>query len=336
MKIGGLLVPVALTMACCTSSPPTTSTQAKSPPARGYPVMVGLGTNPGVLLFSGETAPPRAGGYDLGDIWLWRASKGWTRKTGLGQKYGFAFYDPKAERVVVLVTEYGKFVALSENWTYDPLNDSWQQRAPEQRPDFPNGTTAALDSESDRVIAFDGDTWAYDPAANSWRQMHPKESPAFGAWSVLAYADKHDRLILLGGQGRGDLTDVWMYDFNHDTWTETHTASGPTGRMYAGVAYDARTDRLILFGGCGLSAPICRSSEPGPPAALSDTWSYDLNTNTWSELKPKASPSGRARHAMAYDSETGNIVMFGGGNDPFHFKSDTWIFDPSTNNWSKA
>jgi N-acetylneuraminic acid mutarotase len=346
MKTAVLVVAVVLTMACSTSSQPNTSAPAKLPPARGYHYMVGLGTNPGILLFSGETAPPRFGGYDLGDVWLWRTGGGWTQKSGLGQKYGcpvlapatrpcrssdFACYDPKAGRMVVLATDAGQDAPLAENWTYDPLNDAWHQRAVDQRPEFPNGTTAALDNESDRVIAFDGETWAYDPAANAWLQMHPKNSPQFGSFSAFVYDEKQDRLILLGGEFRGPLRDVWTYDFNHDAWTEADAGSGPSGRLYTAVAYDARSGSVILFGGIG-SNPLLVSSEP----PLNDTWSYDLRTNKWTELKPKTSPPARGRHAMAFDSESGKIVMFGGGVDPRNFKNDTWIFDPSTSNWTKA
>ena len=339
MKKAALLVAVALTMACSTSSQPLTSTEAKSPPARGYHNLISLGPSPGVLLFGGDTAPPRVG-HVLGDVWQWRSDQGWTEKTGIGQKDGYAFYERNAQRVVVLVFETGgpcgapgtssvcstprAFAPLLENWTYYPAKDSWTQRDTDQRPDFQNGSAAAFDTESGRLIVFGGETWAYDPAVNSWAKMAPKRQPDFGAYAVLAYAAKQDRVILLGGEDRGDLSDIWMYDFNHDTWTEAHATPGPTARMYATAAYDARANRLILFGGLGSGG------------ALSDTWSYDLNTNAWLELKPKTSPSGRARHAMAYESETGNVVMFGGGDDPFHFKNDTWIYDPATNNWSEA
>ena len=329
MRIAGVLIVLAMTVACSTSSQSNVATATMSPPARGYHFMVGLGTNPGILLFSGETAPPRAGGYDLGDVWLWRAGKGWTQKAGLGQKWGFACYDPKAGRMVVLVAETGKFEPLSENWTYDPQKDSWQQRALDQRPDFPNGTAAALDSKADRLIAFDGDTWAYDPAANSWRQMHPKNSPEFGVWSAFVYDETQDRLILLGGEGRGPLSHVWTYDFNHDAWTEADAGSGPSARMYAAVAYDARSGRVILFGGAILLQGIIE----GQPQ--NDTWSYDLLANKWTELKPLTSPPARSRHSMAFDSESGKIVMFGGGPAPRQFQRDTWIFDPATSNWLK-
>ena len=330
---------IILTMACSISPQPNTPATAEAPPSRGYHFMLGLGSDPGVLLFSGSTAPPRRGGFDLGDVWLWRNGRGWTQKTGLGQKYGcpvlvpatrpcrssdFASYDPKTGQMVVLATDAGQDAPLAENWTYDLRNDSWQQRALDKRPEFLNGTAAALDTESHRLIAFTGETWAYDPAANSWQQMHPKNSPMFGAFSAFVYDEKDDRLILLGGEDRGSLSDVWAYDFNHDLWTESDAGSGPSARLYTAVAYDARFGRLILFAGMSPS-----------DHALNDTWSYDPATNRWVQLKPQTSPPARGRHAMAFDSESGHIVMFSGGVDPLNYRRDSWIFDLGTNNWSK-
>jgi hypothetical protein len=334
---------MTIAMSCGLSSPgqPSASGDSKLPPARGYHFMVGLGNDPGVLLFSGSTAPPRRGGYDLGDVWLWRNGRGWTQKTGLGQKYGcpvlvpatrpcrssdFASYDPKTGQMVVLATDAGQAAPLAENWTYDVRNDSWQQRALDKRPEFLNGTVAALDTESRRLIAFNGETWAYDPAANSWQQMHPKTSPMFGAFAAFVYDERDDRLILLGGEDRGSLSDVWAYDFNHDSWTASDTGSGPSARLYTAVAYDPRSGRVVLFAGM----------TPSDDRALNDTWSYDPATNRWTELRPHTSPPARGRHAMAFDSESGHIVMFSGGEDPLSYQRDTWIFDPGTNNWARG
>ncbi len=297
---------------------------AKGPMARGYHNVIGLGSSPGVLLYGGETTSPRAGGHLLGDVWVWRSGSGWSERSGLGQKDGFVFYEPKAGKVMDLVFDAGKFEPLSERWTYDPMSDSWQEQTLDKRPDFPNGAVAAFDSESNRLIVFGDGTWSYDPVANSWQQMQPKVSPAFGTWSVFVYDARADRVVLLGGENRGNLSDVWTYDFNHDTWTESVASSGPSARMYAAAAYDPRSGHVILFGGLASDSPV------------NDTWSYDLASNSWTHLTPKTSPPKRGRHAMAYERESGKIVMFGGGTSPLDFQRDTWTYDPAQNEWSRS
>ena len=83
------------------------------------------------------------------------------------------------------------------------------------------------------------------------------------------------------------------------------------------MAYNAVTETVILFGGSG---------EGG---ALGDTWEWDGQTKTWTELFPAASPSPRALNSMAYDPTIGYIVLFGGiaGDKAL---DDTWIWSGST------
>ncbi len=40
------------------------------------------------------------------------------------------------------------------------------------------------------------------------------------------------------------------------------------------LAYDAESDRVVLFGG------------DANPLISDETWAYDLNTNTWTDLSP--------------------------------------------------
>ena len=54
---------------------------------------------------------------------------------------------------------------------------------------------------------------------------------------------------------------------------------------------------------------------------------------TWTQLSPSGSPPARSYPAMAYDSASGAVVLFGGfGNNGY--LNDTWIFDGTT--WTKV
>ena len=94
------------------------------------------------------------------------------------------------------------------------------------------------------------------------------------------------------------------------------------------MAYDAVSDRVILFGGV--------VSSKGWTAK--DTWSYDLSTNTWQEMKPAPSP-GKGDGPMAYDAESDRMILFGGW-DPTNLAdggafTETWAYDYNTNTWTK-
>ena len=92
------------------------------------------------------------------------------------------------------------------------------------------------------------------------------------------------------------------------------------------MAYDPTSDRIVLFGGA--AGPQDRETP------FADTWTYDYETNTWTELTLQPAPSARGWHAMAYDAPSGMIVLFGGGVDRDHPLADTWVFDPARRVWS--
>jgi hypothetical protein len=198
-------------------------------------------------------------------------------------------------------------------------------------------TSLAYDSESKRVIMFGGqtgdyeelssyndETWAYDAGANKWTEMKPSSGPSKRSALSLAYDTESDRVILYGGglppywSGYG----TWAYDFNLDTWTEM--ADGPTNHLGARLAYDAESDRIILFGGYVVQTGVYKN----------DTWAYDFNSDTWTEMKPKTSPPGRNYHAMTYDTKIDRVLVWGDNSDGPVDKS-MWSYDFNTNTWKE-
>jgi hypothetical protein len=99
-----------------------------------------------------------------------------------------------------------------------------------------------------------------------------------------------------------------------------HPDLRPAPRNFAAIAYDPRVDRVIMFDGKGLG----------------DTWAYDLEADTWSNLSPAEDPGARLNSAMVYDPIAERLVLFGGTRanvaDP---QGDTWAFDVVTNTWTE-
>jgi N-acetylneuraminic acid mutarotase len=188
---------------------------------------------------------------------------------------------------------------------------------------------ATYDAESDRTVllAEDGTTWAYDADADAWRES-AAEAPPSRLWHAMAYDEGSDRVIVFGGTTRSDadLGDTWAYDLNTDTWQEMAPVSSPPPRRYAAMAYDPGTDRIVLFGGV-----TGRQEEP-----LNDTWAYDYDTNTWTAVSPATAPSPRGWHAMAQETGTGTIVLFGGGRTRDEATAETWLFDPLADKWGRS
>jgi len=199
----------------------------------------------------------------------------------------------------------------------------------------------AYDSESDRVILFSGDsgpaalkmysdTWAYDHNENKWKNMKPLLSPEERSGHAMSYDIESDRIILFGAGPRSNVYgfDTWAYDYNSNNWTQMNPAQSPPGRFGHRMVYDSGSDRIILFGGNSNGKLV------------NDTWSYDFNTNTWSEMQPSNNPPARQYHSMAYDAESDRIILFGGGFwdgsmgiDYTKQYDDTWAYDFSSNTW---
>ena len=136
----------------------------------------------------------------------------------------------------------------------------------------------------------------------------------------MAYDTESDRIILFGGVDAsfaGERT-TWAYDFNTDTWTRQ--ATGPSARQGPRMAYDSESDRIILFGG---EATTTRRN-------LNDTWAYDYNTDSWTEMEPSISPPAQWFQAMAYDAESDRVLMWRGSPD-----TGVWAYDFNTNTWTE-
>jgi N-acetylneuraminic acid mutarotase len=92
------------------------------------------------------------------------------------------------------------------------------------------------------------------------------------------------------------------------------------------MVYDPVIKQTILFGGM---------RDVGDTTyLLNDTWVYDYDNNTWTELHPTIAPQQRYGTRMVYNSVEEKIVLFG-GNSFGNLTDDgqLWTFDASTTTW---
>src|SRR6266566_747311 len=235
-------------------------------------------------------------------------------------------YDSRSDHFILFG---GWDVALSnETWSYDLENNSWTRMWPSRSPSAREGQTAVYDSRADRVILFganDGraanrETWSYDFETDTWTNTTTGIAPPGNLYSVVTYDSESDRVILFGGNYFG-ARETWAFDYNANAWTNmtpTETTL-PSARSAHALAYDSRYDRVILFGG--------QASSGGD-----ETWAYDFNANTWTNLKPAIHPSWRYFHAMDFDVKSDRVVMFG-GSAATGINNETWAYDFTSNNW---
>ncbi len=260
--------------------------------------------------------------------------------------YSRMVYDAKSHKVYL----FGGFSTFSfgnmdilDVWAFDTEENTWRLVGQQGSADY---DAFAFDTKSRKVILYqpfvptaDGgcctgevQTWAFDVDTKAWENMKPPGEPPpprFG--SRMAYDAESDVVVLFGGSDlfTGEtLGDTWAFDYESNTWTNLQPQSSPPPRLFHDMVYDEAGDRVVMFGG------------GDGVGELGDTWAYDTNTNTWTELHPATPPSARVYAMLAYEGRTKNIVMYGGVEDSTNWPyeptlDETWVFDLDSVVWTQ-
>lgn len=238
-----------------------------------------------------------------------------------GRSQASVAYDSARDQLVIFGGAKGP--ELDDTWTYDFSTDRWHivsWGTPEW-----SLHGLAYDEPSARTILVAGlgcgdRTWAYDSEADRWTNMKPDRG--YGTLSgrrPVGYDATLDRILCLDGK-------TWTYDFETNTWTDLNVSPpaslGQSGQGGHAMAYDLESNRMILFGGTAAYSDV----------PLAETWSF--SQDAWTRLTPVSSPPARSFHAIAYDTESDRIVIFGGRGNSSTTLGDTWSYDYNTNRWT--
>lgn len=210
---------------------------------------------------------------------------------------------------------------------------AWGQLSPASSPAPTEGAglfsgAMAYDPHTQQLIEFGGATFGCflgcivagtrDWDGNTWTQLSPDDSPPALEWASMAYDPDTQDLVLFGGiTGSGTLSnETWTWDGQN--WTEQTPMLSPSGRAEASMAFDANTNQLVLFGG---------DDGATPNETVNDTWTWDGTTWTQSTGQITDLPSPRASASMAYDTASGQLVLFGGTDNAADTFDDTWTWN---------
>jgi N-acetylneuraminic acid mutarotase/predicted phosphodiesterase len=296
----------------------------------------------------------------LNDTWTYDTNTNtWTEIVTDGPAItGDLVYDSESDRVVFYggAADMSELVEdlRSETWTYDTNTETWEKMVTNVDPPVRARAELVYDSESDMIILLGGvqdgghsthvtldDCWAYDLNNNlwnnvdwDWQERTPASSPGATGDPAMAYDVESDLVIMLGGDLIVDTgmwygyNETWSYEHNTNTWTNMSPSVSPPVRSTTEIVYDVESDIIVLFGG------YAKLYEDPGSRYYNDTWTYDVNTNTWTEMVPAVAPDARRGHSMTYDSKSDRIILFGGYNGT-HRLNDTWTYDYNSNTWSK-
>ncbi|MEW5847636.1 MAG: Ig-like domain-containing protein [Myxococcota bacterium] len=206
------------------------------------------------------------------------------------------------------------------------------------------GLTIGTRSCDGSGFAYCGGTWEWD--GGGWTAARPPDpegdgdpSPRIG--HVMTFHSALGRVLMFGGKdpsGSCDGSDsvfcrsIWLWDGT--SWERVPDgASAPQARLQSALAYDSARNRVVLFGGHTDANVVCT----GGSFICGDTWEWD--GNTWTAITPDdtggdGNPSPRFGHAMVYDEERAQVLLFGGQEtlpinvgESAQYVGDTWAFD---------
>jgi hypothetical protein len=198
------------------------------------------------------------------------------------------------------------------------------------------GPGTVYDPQLQKTIIFGGgtqdgadwdvrdDMWVYHSTFNIWTEINQTVKPSARSGHSMVYDSINHKTILFGGwSGNAGLTsDTWIYDSQTNLWTEVFPNTAPEIRQSYAMYYDPIFQKVILFGGY---------KDPLPH--YNDTWVYNYSNNTWTELYPSTSPSGRYGSKMVYDPINERAILFGGRSTSI--MDDTWIYYYGNNTWTE-
>ncbi len=264
------------------------------------------------------------------------------RKSGPTRMLYATAWDTRRDRMLIFG---GHPLAFNDVWYLDPSVPEWKEIPtgdPMPSPRF--GASAIYDPINDRLVVYGGwtnggtfgDVWALSLSGEpSWTQLSPAgPAPLSRTYHAAVYDPVNHRMVVFGGHYSGGydgpvvfLEDTWTLSLGDSpAWTRV-SGPQPSARNLMSGAYDPIHQRMIIFGGwTGVGY-------------LSDTWSLSLaGTPSWTRLSTSTAPSPRREYALAYDSETDRMVLFGGFTgfslaDPLGRLDDVWQLDGQTNHW---
>lgn len=303
-------------------------TAGATPPARNGHCVAWDPDRKVAVLFGGRDGAP------LGDTWEYDGST-WTQVSASGPAARFdaaMAYDDARQEVVLFGGTDGAN-RLGDTWVWK--NGSWFLRSVSGGPSARSGAMMAFDFGGMAITLVGGDagdplttckdTWKWD--GWSWSQVGSGGMPVglFGSglsYAAMTYDLGHSRLVVYGGALNRHTANAQCFLWNHatGTWSTAPLAPGspvPPARSGTALAWNAGRGRLLMFG--GIDAVGCRG----------DSWELACDASSgqwsWQELSIPGA-SARAGHGMYFDGIRGGVMLFGGRDNAWTSRADTWCF----------
>lgn len=244
-----------------------------------------------------------------------------------GRSNGIMAYD--GTNVMLYGGQGGSSAAgvLNDTWVWSSSGQTWTQAAPTTVP-YGRYKAAAAYLLGSGTVMFGGEnllyklleTWVWN--GTTWTQVTVANGAGPAARTDHVMAASTTEIVMFGGEGtNSQFNDTWT--FNGSTWTQLTPATSPSVRSDACMAFDSVNNIFVMFGG------------KNEYNYLNETWTF--NGTTWSQVAHTngTGPAGRVGAQMAFDTQSGTTIMYGGISAGDNYPSNaTWSFNGATLTWT--
>ncbi|HEX3793923.1 MAG TPA: hypothetical protein VHV57_05450 [Acidimicrobiales bacterium] len=226
-------------------------------------------------------------------------------------------------------------------WGYD--GTTWTQLSPAASPPPLLFATMSYDAATRRLVLVGGEvvqpfqttvddtdleaeTWTYD--GTTWTKQFADSGFPARDNAAMDYDAALGEVVLYGGMDENPTNGVLLgsnetWAYNGSVWTQLRPATNPGVLISASMEYDAASGQLLIIGG---TSTVGAGEGDGR-----ETWAF--NGSAWQQQFPATQPPFRFGAAIAYDSATSEVVLYGGDNDNSgqndHDEGDTWVWTPT-------
>lgn len=158
----------------------------------------------------------------------------------------------------------------------------------------------------------------------SWQRLETTNTPPARRDAAIGYDPVRHRLILFGGRSvTQTFFDTWALDLNTLVWQPLATGDVPRPRARHSMVFGVDTVRQRFLITTGQKDSLL----------LNDIWSFDLTTDTWSEIPAQgAIPDIRYGSAGGMSADGNSLLLSHGFTHEGRY-DDTRRFDLATNTW---
>lgn len=260
----------------------------------------------------------------LNDLWEYNpVTDTWSQKSnfpGALRAGAFSFVIGNKAYIGAGASGGGNPVYYNDFWEYYPATDTWTQKS--NLPFYVSSATSFTLNGSGYVVTgkdnngVKNDVWQYNPLTDTWTQKAPFGGIARAG--ALSFIVAGKAFVGTGGDATGanSYADFWEYISFTDTWVQKADFNGPLRNWAVGFALN---EKWCIIG-TGRSSTYLDFRK--------DVWSYNIYTDTWSQLQDF---SGVARYgAVAFTIGTDTAYLGTGADAPGSVVHDFWEFSPNT------